>query len=67
VDPFACATTNDIRTGAQCAATVDGWFAIKSILDVWWQGIPTRDPGRGIIDIYLLAKVHTALLVGETT
>jgi len=50
--------SGDIRTGMECSDKAEGWFAIKTVLDVWWQGVPTRDPGRGPIEIFLLGKLE---------
>jgi hypothetical protein len=60
-----CATQNDIRTGAACQTAAEGWFAIKTVLDVWWEGVPTRDPGRGNIEIYLLGKLEDVCADGS--
>jgi hypothetical protein len=48
----------DIRTGSMCEDSADGWFAIKTVIDVWWQGTAVRDPGRGDIEVYLLGKLE---------
>lgn len=61
----ACQTNDDLKTGSLCADAAQGWFAIKNDLDVWWQGIPTRDPGRGNILIYLLAKMENVCSDGS--
>jgi hypothetical protein len=41
-----------------CAEEAEGWFAIKTVIDVWWQGTPVRDPGRGDIEVYLLGRLE---------
>jgi hypothetical protein len=56
--PLMCQSDMDIRTGMMCAEEAEGWFAIKIKVDVWWQGTPVRDPGRGDIDVYLLGKLE---------
>jgi hypothetical protein len=55
---ISCGTGPDIRTGAACERAAEGWFAIKTVLDVWWEGVPTRDPGRGEIELYQLGKLE---------
>lgn len=51
-----CATANDTRTGSTCADAASGVFAIKTVIDVWWQDDvtpPLVDPGRNFITVYL--------------
>jgi len=51
-----CTSENDIRTGAACENAASGVFAIKTVIDVWWQDDvdpPLVDPGRGYITVYL--------------
>lgn len=57
-EPLMCSGGADIRTGSMCADAAEGWFAIKTKIDVWWQGTPVRDPGRGDIEVYLLGKLE---------
>jgi hypothetical protein len=54
--PIMCSSENDIRTGKACENAASGVFAIKSVIDVWWQDdapLPIVDPGRGKITVYL--------------
>jgi hypothetical protein len=54
--PIMCTTANDIRSGKSCENAASGVFAIKSVIDVWWQDdapLPIVDPGRGKITVYL--------------
>lgn len=54
--PIMCTTTDDIRSGKACENAASGVFAIKSVIDVWWQDdapLPIVDPGRGKITVYL--------------
>jgi hypothetical protein len=54
--PVMCTTENDIRSGKPCENAASGVFAIKSVIDVWWQDdapLPIVDPGRGKITVYL--------------
>lgn len=46
---------HDAGNGQQEAAR---WIATKTTLDVWWQGVPVRDPGRGEMELYTLTKTH---------
>lgn len=57
-EPLVCESEADIRTGMACDEAAEGWFAIKTVADVWWDGSSTRDPGRGDIEIYLLGRLE---------
>lgn len=51
-----CASDMDLRTGKPCENAASGVFAIKTVIDVWWQDDvdpPLVDPGRGFITVYL--------------
>jgi len=61
----ACLSDMDLRTGAQCGEKAEGYFAIKLVHDVWWAGVPTRDPGRGKIELFALAKVDSVCSDGS--
>jgi hypothetical protein len=55
-----CESTNDIQSGAMCADAASGFFAIKSVIDVWWKDDadpPLVDPGRGPITVYLMGEL----------
>jgi hypothetical protein len=45
------------NSASMCDTRAEGWFAIKVALDVWWQGTPIRDPGRGDLVLTMLARV----------
>jgi len=49
-----CGTHEDIRTGAACPYVAGGVYAIKTVLDVWWQDDvqpPIVDSGRGFVTV----------------
>lgn len=51
-----CASAEDKRTGKPCENAASGVFAIKTVIDVWWQDDvdpPLVDPGRDFITVYL--------------
>jgi len=53
-----CATT-EVKTG-MCKENANGVFAIKTVVDVWWQDDitpPLVDSGRGPITIYLRGEI----------
>lgn len=56
VTPIMCNPATDAPVG-QCADKATGVFAIKTVIDVWWQdeknNPPLVDPGRGTITVYL--------------
>ncbi len=52
-----CATP--IPNDAECPELADGWFGIRTAVDVWWPGTPTRDPGRGRITLHQLARLDS--------
>lgn len=39
-----------------CEANAAGYYALQTTLDVWWQGTPTTDPGRGRIVVHTLIR-----------
>jgi hypothetical protein len=40
-----------------CEAHADGYYAIRSVLDVWWSGSAGQiDPGRGSVTVHALAR-----------
>jgi hypothetical protein len=59
--PGECATSDDIMTGAMCADNANGVFAIKTVVDVWWQDpdqvAPLIDAGRDKITVYLMGNL----------
>jgi hypothetical protein len=51
-----CASDTDIRADSTCEDAASGVFAIKTVIDVWWQDDidpPLVDPGRGPLTVYL--------------
>jgi hypothetical protein len=60
---IACGSGDDIRTGSRCAENVGGVFAIKTVLDVWWQDDVHPgfvDAGRGYVTVFQKATVADA-------
>lgn len=60
--PAGMCATADVKEG-MCKANANGIFAIKTVLDVWWQdeknnGTPIVDPARGPLTIYLMGDLQ---------
>jgi len=43
--------------GAACPGIAGGWFATKTLVDVWWPSASIVDPGRGTIEFYQLVRL----------
>src|SRR5687768_17006074 len=66
--PIMCETPDDIRSGQMCEDAAEGVFAIKTVIDVWWQDDavpPLVDPGRGTITIYLKGELSDVCADGS--
>jgi hypothetical protein len=51
-----CGSTMDLQSDSTCGNVASGEFAIKTVIDVWWEDDvmpPLVDPGRGFITVYL--------------
>jgi hypothetical protein len=62
VPAMSCTGAGPAKTGA-CRKTAEGIYAIKTLLDVWWQdeknqGTPIVDPGRAPMTIYLMGDLQ---------
>ncbi len=42
-----------------CSEAFEGYFAIKTVIDVWWELAGTTDPGRGKVELFLLGELDS--------
>ena len=65
------ASCGDSRSGLGCAGKLAGYYAVRTVYDVWWRDevdpdYPLVDPGRGELTVYTLAQ-HSGDCVDGTT
>jgi hypothetical protein len=65
--PTDCSSKGGDPAG-MCASSASGVFAIKTVVDVWWQDDaqpPLVDPGRDKITVYLMGKLSGVCADGK--
>jgi hypothetical protein len=65
--PTSCDTRGGEPMG-MCAPSASGVFAIKTVVDVWWQDDavpPLVDPGRDVITVYLMGRLDGVCADGK--